>query len=141
MEYNYFDDEGYCIGFNLNSLEAGGPYEFLLDIPEIKIRDIFNVYLNTLIVSNWEPNESIRMVIYSHEEPFSPTGNFIGEFYINANPDGELWIEIDDSNSNSMWENNLIAILMHGESGKKAEFFTEKDYSSIREKAILSSDN
>ena len=141
MEYNQFDDEGYLIGFDLGSFESGGPYEFSIDIPEIKVNDIFNVYLNTLIVSNWEPNERIRIITYSHEAPLSPTGNFNSESFLNANSNGELWIEIDVSKSNSMWENNLIAILMYGESGKTAEFFTEKDYSSIEEKAIVSSDN
>jgi len=141
LEPNQFGGEGFCIGFALGSFESGGPYEFSLELPEITIRDIFNVYLNTLIVSNWEPNEQIRIITYSHDAPFSPTGNFNSESYINANPDGELWIEIVDSSSNSMWENNLLAILMYGESGKTAEFFTEKDYSSIEEKAIYPSDN
>jgi len=141
LEPNQFGGEGFCIGFVLEFFESGGPYEFSLELPEITIKDIFNVYLNTLIVRNWEPNERIRIITYSHEAPFSPTGNFNSESFLNANSNGDLWIEIDVSKGNSMWENNLIAILMYGESGKTAEFFSEKDYSSIEEKAIDSSDN
>jgi hypothetical protein len=140
LEPNPFGGEGYCIGFRLGSFETGGPYEFSLELPEITIKDIFNVYINTLIVGNWEPNERIRVITYSHDMLFSPTGNFNSESYLNANPDGELWMEIDISTSNSKWENNLIAILMYGESGKTAEFFTGKDYSSVEEKASIPSD-
>jgi len=135
MEFNQLGNEEYCIGFNISGLSSGGPYEFSLDIPEFKVRDIFNVYVNTLIVGNWEPNESIRVITYSHEVHLSPTGNFHSESYLNADENGELWLEIVDTSSNSMWENDLIAILMHGESGKIAELFTEKNYSNIKENA------
>ena len=140
MEFNQLGNEEYCIGFNLSDLASGGPYEFSLDIPEFEVRDIFNIYINTLIVSNWDPNESIRIIIYSHDFPFSPTGNFHSESYLNADENGELWVEVVDTSSNSMWENDLIAILMHGESGKIAELFADKNYSNIEEKAIIPSD-
>ena len=140
MEFNQLGNEEYCIGFNLSGLASGGPYEFSLDIPDFKVRDIFNVYVNTLIVSNWEPNESIRIITYSHEVPFSPTGNFHSESNLNADENGELWVEVVDTSSDSMWENDLIAILMHGESGKISELFGENNYSNIEEIANYPSD-
>jgi hypothetical protein len=140
LEPNPFDGEGFCIGFRLGSFEPGGPYEFSMELPEITIRDIFNVYVNTLIVSNWEPNERIRVITYSHGAPYSPEGIFNSESYFNASSNGELWLEIDVSTSDSMWEDNLIAILMYGESGKTAELFTDKNYLSIEEEAIIPSD-
>ncbi len=141
MEKNQIDGEGYCVGFNLGTFQGGGPYEFFVELPEIEIKDIFNVYLNTLIVRNWEPNEKIRVITYLHEKPFSPTGNFNSESYFNADDKGELWVEIEDSSSNLLWENNLIAVFMYGESGKMVEFFGEKDYSNVYQKAILPVDN
>ena len=141
MEFNQLGNEEYCIGFNLNSLTPGGPYEFSVEIPGFTVRDIFNVYTNTLIISNWEPNESIRIITYSHEVPLSPTGNFHSETYLTADENGELWLELVDTNSTSMWENNLIALLMYGESGKISELFTEYDYSNIEENANYPADN
>jgi len=65
-----------------------GPYELRTTISDVDITDKFNVFIDTLIIRGWEPDEKIRIAVYRGQQ------GYLSEIIAFANSSGELWLEI-----------------------------------------------